>query len=71
MLNAIAGDKDGFFGDEQHSRQTSHYHEAMSMVFQHHNDIKLEDVRIPLATAVGSKLFWRQQEAEEDGVFSH
>ena len=56
MLNAITGDKDNFFGDERHSHQTSHYLEAMSMVFQY-NDIKLEDVRICLAAAAGSKLF--------------
>ena len=68
VLNAIAGDKDHFFGDEQHSHQTSHYHEAMSMVFQH-NDIELDDVRISLAAAVGSKSFWRQMEAEEDESF--
>lgn len=68
MLNTIAGGKDHFFGYEQHSHQTSHYHEAMSMVFKH-NDVKLEDVRISLAAAVGSKLFWREKEAEEDESF--
>ena len=68
VLNAIAGDKDHCFGDEQHSNQTSHYHEAMYLVFQH-NDIKLEEVRISLAAAVGSKLFCCQKEAEEDESF--
>ena len=68
VLNAIGGGKDHFFGDEQHSHQTSHYHEAMSMVFKN-NDVKLEDVRISLAAAVGSKLFWREREAEEDESF--
>ena len=47
VLNAIAGDKDHLFGDEQNSHQTSHYHESMSMVFEH-NGIKLEDIRISL-----------------------
>ncbi|KAM0794898.1 hypothetical protein BDR22DRAFT_921390 [Usnea florida] len=68
VLNAIAGDEDQFFSDEQHSIQASHYHEAMSMFFQH-NDIKQEDVRISLAAAVGSKVFWRQKEAEADESF--
>ena len=53
-LSLIVGDKDNFFG--AHSSAASIYHEAMCMVFRYRN-VKMEDVRIALAAAVGSKLF--------------
>ncbi|KAF6218006.1 hypothetical protein HO133_006418 [Letharia lupina] len=67
-LNLVTGDKERFFIDEKHSFLTSTYHEAMSMVFRHKN-IKLEDIRISLAAAVGSKLFWLREGAEETEPF--
>ena len=65
LINITVGDKDNFFGD---SFRTSIYHEAMSMVF-HHKNIKLEEVRISLAAAVGSRLFWRGEGVPENGPF--
>lgn len=57
LMSNFVGDKDRFFGDGGHSFGTSIYHEAMSMVFRH-NNIELEEVRLLLAAAVGSKLLW-------------
>ncbi len=68
LLSLIVGDKDGFFGDGAHSFLTSIYHEAMSMVFQN-KDIKLEDIRISLAAAVGAKLLLLQVRIEETEPF--
>lgn len=59
-LNLISGDKNAFFGVDN-SYLTSIYHESMSLVFRH-KEIKLEDVRISLAAAVGSRRFLRRVE---------
>ena len=59
QLSLIVGDKDDFFGDGNHSFLASIYHESMSMVFNH-REINLEDVRMSLATAVGSRLLLSQ-----------
>lgn len=67
-LNLVTSDKERFFIDEKHSFLTSTYHEAMSMVFRH-KKIKLEDIRISFAAAVGSKLFWLREGAEETEPF--
>ena len=55
QLSLISGDKDDFFGGGNHSFLASVYHESMSLVFDHRG-INLEDVRMSLATAVGSRL---------------
>lgn len=55
QLSLIVGDKNDFFG-VTNSYLTSTYHESMSLVFRH-KKIKLEDVRISLAAAVGSRRF--------------
>lgn len=55
QLSLIGGDKDDFFGGGNHSFLASVYHESMSLVF-YHRGINLEDVRMSLATAVGSRL---------------
>ena len=68
LLGLIVGDKDVFFGDKANSFLTSTYHEAMSMVFQN-KDIKLEDIRISLAAAVGAKLVLLQVRIGETESF--
>ena len=53
-LSLIAGDKHQFFGAES-SFLTAQYHDSMSLVFRHKR-ISLEDARISLAAAVGSRV---------------
>lgn len=66
QLSLIFGDKDDFFGDGNHSFLASIYHESMSMVFDHRG-IDLEDVRMSLATAVGSRLLL-SGDGDQDGA---
>lgn len=68
LISTFVGDKDHVLGDGKYSFRTSIYHEAMSMVF-HYKDIKLEEVRISLAAAVGSRLFWLRAGVTENGPF--
>ena len=68
QLDLVVGDKDRFFGVGGHSFLASTYNEAMSMVFRH-KDIKLDDVRISLAAAVGSRLFWLREGAQGTELF--
>ena len=63
-LSFIIGDKDNFFGEGNY--RASIYHESMSMVFDHQG-IHLEDVRISLATAVGSRLLL-SRDGDGDGA---
>ncbi len=63
-LSSIVGEKDSFFGAGKHSFSASTYHEAMCMVFRYRN-VKLEDARIALAAAVGSKLFYLRDGGRE------
>lgn len=65
-LSLIAGDKDNFFGGGNY--RASVYHESMSMVFDHRG-INLEDVRMSLATAVGSRLLL-SGDGDQDGAES-
>ncbi|KAL6722336.1 hypothetical protein ACLMJK_001443 [Lecanora helva] len=65
-LGGIGGDRDGFFGG--HSNKASAYYEAMSLVFEYEG-ISLADTRIQLAAAVGAKLFWQEDLAEESNDF--
>ena len=64
-LESIVGSKDAFFEASNHGSQVSIYHEAMALVF-HHNDIRLDDVRISLAAAVGSELFRLRYQPHEE-----
>ena len=68
LIKMLVRDKDRFFGDGEFSFGTSMYHEAMSMVFDHKN-IKLEEVRISLAAAVGSRLFCLREGVMENEHF--
>lgn len=68
-LNLIPGDKNAFF-EVDNSYLTSIYHESMSLVFRH-KGIKLEDVRIVLAAAVGSRRFLRRVKDRGDSAKSH
>ena len=63
-LSLFVFDKDSYFGSGAHSSVTSTYHEAMSLVF-YHRDISFDDVRISLAAAVGTKLFWLPEGNQE------
>ena len=71
QLSPIPGDKDDFFGGKS-GHLASLYHESMSMVFDHRG-INLEDVRMSLASAVGSRLLLYRDgdrdEAEQLGSF--
>ena len=64
LLGLIVGDKDDFSGVGNYNSLAYTYHEGMCMVFRHQG-INLDDIRISLAAAVGSKLFWRRDGARE------
>lgn len=68
-LSLIADDKNAFFG-VKNSGLTSTYHESMSLVFRH-KEIKLVDVRISLAAAVGSRRFLRRVKDRGGSAKSH
>lgn len=68
-LSLIDGDKNAFFGIKN-SHLTSTYHDSMSLVFRH-REIKLEDVRISLAAAVGSRRFLRRVKDRGGSAKSH
>lgn len=54
-LDQVVADKHNFFG--RHCYQSLTYYKAMSLVFSH-NDIDMDNLRLPLAANVGTKLFW-------------
>ena len=65
-LGLLVGDGDNVFGDGENNYSATIYHESMSLVFLHRG-IVMDEVRVSLAAAVGSRLFLGQ-DVDRDGA---